>query len=163
MGAESFYVKLLVEPSDEADLSITQFIDKLNEQKIKCIPTKKNEFVIEDFIIMTTHVDRNKISGISFEGCFSWFDECLLVLFKIITIIQKEIFQLKLVSTTAEGSVIQDQEEFSNAVQEKYCEKYNDFLQRYGVKNLRILPREDFYNYYNKQKKKGFLKRYFMK
>lgn len=90
---------------------------------------------------MTIHADENRILEISIEGCFSWFSDCIVEMFRISQIINEKIFQIKVGTSKIEKISIQNKEEFCNAIRKDYYEKYNDFLNRYGITDVKCLPR----------------------
>lgn len=163
MGAESFYVKLSVVQYEEINMSISHFVSKLAELSINCTPMKINEFELESFLIMTIHSNNDKIFGIIFEGCFSWYNDCVLEIYKVSTLIHNQIIQMNVVTNKANEIPFRNQEGFCNAIREAYLEKYNDFMIRYGITNVKCLPREDIYSYIERHKKKSFIKKFFMK
>lgn len=112
---------------------------------------------------MTIHADENRILEISIEGCFSWFSDCIVEMFRISQIINEKIFQIKVGTSKIEKISIQNKEEFCNAIRKDYYEKYNDFLNRYGITDVKCLPREDFYNYFKNYKRKSYFKKLFNK
>ncbi|WP_238649659.1 hypothetical protein [Paenibacillus piscarius] len=159
MGVESFFVKLLVKEQEGNNKSISNLISRLTEWNINCVPRNKHELELEKFLILTIHADENRILEVSIEGCFSWFSDCIVEIYKISEIINEKIFQIK-VGTSRNGEIpIQNKEEFCNAIQKDYYEKYNDFLNRYGITDVKCLPRENFYNYFKKYKQKSLLKK----
>ncbi|MEK5032859.1 hypothetical protein MKY96_15495 [Paenibacillus sp. FSL R7-0302] len=143
--------------------SITNLICRLIELNINCVPRNKNKFELEKFLIMTIHADENRILEISIEGCFSWFSDCIVEMFRISQIINEKIFQIKVGTSKIEKISIQNKEEFCNAIRKDYYEKYNDFLNRYGITDVKCLPREDFYNYFKNYKRKSYFKKLFNK
>ncbi|WP_342562777.1 hypothetical protein NST84_24860 [Paenibacillus sp. FSL R7-0345] len=71
MGAESFYVKLFASDFVETNSSIPYFLSNLADLKIKYKSRGTNEFKLDNFLIMTLHLNNDEISEISIEGCFS--------------------------------------------------------------------------------------------
>lgn len=153
MGAESFYIKLFVSDAEGINNSIPHFLSKLADLKIKCKSRGTNEFELDNSLIMTLHLINDGISEISIEGCFSWFHECVCEVYKISQIIYNQIFHLKLINSNGEKIPFQNQTDFCNAIQETYLEKYNDFMMRFGITNVKCLPRDEFYKYINKRRR----------
>lgn len=150
MGAESFYIKLFVSDAESINNSIPHFLSKLSDLNIKCKSRGTNEFELDNPLIMTIHLNNDEISEISIEGCFSWFEDCVNEIYKISQIIHNRFFHLKLINSNGKEIPFPDQIGFRNAIQETYLEKYNDFRIRFGVTNVKCLPRDEFYKYIKK-------------
>ncbi|WP_270171657.1 hypothetical protein [Paenibacillus sp. SYP-B4298] len=158
MGAESYYVKLGIV---ENEISKDRFLNELTKMNVKYSSNSKNEFVIEDFLIMTIHLNSEKIQELSIEGCFSWFHECSLKIYEIMFIINNHIFSIVLKDHDGRYINILSEDDFLNFINSMYQEKYNAFLERYGTMNVKCLPREQFYSHINGQRKKRFFKNLF--
>lgn len=104
-------------------------------------------------MIMTLRLNNEEIVEISIEGCFSWFDDCVNEIYKIFQIIHNQIFHLKLINSNGKEIPFPNQIGFRTAIQEIYLEKYNDFLVRFGVTNVKCLPRDEFYKYIKKRRR----------
>lgn len=153
MGAESFYIKLFVSDAENTNNYIPHFLSKLADLNIKYKSRGKNEFELDNSLIMTLHLNNDGISEISIEGCFSWFHQCVCEVYKISQIIHNQIFYLKLINSNGKEIPFPDQIGFRTAIQEIYLEKYNDFLMRFGVTNVKCLPRDEFYKYIKKRRR----------
>ncbi|WP_270166692.1 hypothetical protein [Paenibacillus sp. SYP-B4298] len=158
MGAESYYVKLGIV---ENEISKDRFLNELTKMNVKYSSNSKNEFVIEDFLIMTIHLNSEKIQELSIEGCFSWFHECSLKIYEIMLIINNHIFSIVLKDHDGRRVTILSKDDFLIFINSMYQEKYNAFLEHYGTMNVKCLPREQFYSHINGQRKKGFFKNLF--
>ncbi|AIQ49127.1 hypothetical protein R70723_26880 [Paenibacillus sp. FSL R7-0273] len=163
MGAESFYIKLFVSKAEGTNSSLPHFLSKLTDLNIKCRSRGTNEFELNDFLIMTLHLKNDEIAEISIEGCFSWFEDCVLEVYKLSQVIHNQIFCLNLINSNGEDVSFQNQIDFYNAIQEIYLEKYNDFIARFGVSNVKCLPKDEFYRYIKRIKNKSVIKRIFTK
>lgn len=109
MGAESFYIKLFVSNAENTNNSIPYFLSKLADLKIKYKSSGTNEFELDNFLIMTLHLNNDEILEISIEGCFSWFHECMLEVYEVTQIIHNQIFHLKLINSNGKEIPFPDQ------------------------------------------------------
>ncbi|MEK4063791.1 MULTISPECIES: hypothetical protein [unclassified Paenibacillus] len=158
MGAESFYIKLSVVDNG---ISKNEFLNKLNEMKIKYSSNSANEYEVEEFLIMTVHSDFEIIKELSIEGCFSWFHDCSLKIYEISSMINNHIFPILLKDHDGNCLTFSSQEDFLIFINELYQEKYKEFNIRYGSMNVKCLPRERFYNFIKGKSKKSIFRKLF--
>lgn len=158
MGAESFYVKVSVV---DIGISKIEFLSKLSELKVRYSSNSASEYELEEFLIMTVHLDCEMVRGLSIEGCFSWFYDCSIEIYKILSLINNHIFTILLNHHDGSSFSFSSKEGYLVYINELYQEKYKDFNIRYGSMNVKCLPRERFYSYIKGQSKKSIFRKLF--
>lgn len=170
MGMESYYISFLMrnvqrENNEIIDLDtfsyrgisnilITDFINYLCDMGIKCQKNKEFEYFLEDLLILSIQSENDMVLEFSLEGCFSCLDEGLIYCYKVIKIIDQQFTPIRVLFPSKIEVDLSNSSAFINTIKASYLEKYDNFIATYGMLNLKVLPRNHFYEANSKNKKR---------
>lgn len=135
------------------------FIENLKKLSLKI---KKHEdiyesfFIIEDIIVARIFSENDFFQGISFEGCFSWFEESLKLIIDIANKIEKKILNIRYYHPAGINKNVTESFLVYETFKAIYKEKYNAFQETFPEAHFKSLPGNKFFKKYN-------VKKFFMK
>ncbi|MFC5402394.1 hypothetical protein [Cohnella soli] len=147
MGLESFYISVV--PAN--DLDKRQIELKLQNHGYKLKVTSENEYYINDFIILNIFCEHDVIKKISFEGCFSWYRECIKEIYDVNNFINVNLEKLTIIWPEPIEEFLENEHEFFEKVNFYYSSKYNQYVTTFKLINKKLLPRENFYHHIKKK------------
>ena len=152
MGMESFYVRIKFESKKKYFENISSLSEFFSDLDLEV--SKNSDFFVLDEKVILNVFENGTHTEVSFEGCFSWYEECLNYIYSIFTKIKEKDKMVKMVWPKEHLTHKLDRNLFLEEMNILYEEKYKDFISQYGKMNKVILPREYFYSSQNRNTKK---------
>lgn len=154
MGIESYYIKLTGKAIKSSADIMQVFKQKYSVSEYKILSGRlfrrhiidDSRFIIDKKAVVTLNTSQN-ITEITFELCFSNYDNNLFYIFGVAQWISSLFYTIKLKVQSVEYDFRNmTYEEFKTIISESFSDKFYRFKEHYGVVNKDILP-NDFYNW----------------
>ncbi len=153
MGAESFFIHA---KAINAQIDTNKFItllssnDYIVEHNIRYnVPW----YAINGILKLQFSLENASLQGFSLEGCFSWYDESLELIYQIVKLINDKLMPIEIDQPVSmESKKLLDKERFLNTVRGFYEGKYKYFSDLFKGARFKSLPDKDFYNEYKRRK-----------
>lgn len=154
---ESYFVR--IRPVN-GDVGSIRFIGGLVAHGIEVQEYRTDHLVHRSFMMRIVEKDRS-IQEVSFEGCFSWYDEGLKQCFELLQTINNCMVAIW-IFLPDNTPVPMSEDIFVQQVKDFYREKYKIFISRYGEMNVKLPPDKMFYKFIE-TRKIPFLRKLFRK
>jgi len=134
------------------NIRLTDFTEHLKKGLPFSITEYKNRYVINQCLLLVVSDRGGFVTDFSLEGCFSWYDENINLIYEVAQFIHRELIPIKVCFSTKLEFLLEDKADFAKRIKEQFATKYDTFIYHFGYMHIKLLPGEPFYSFREKNR-----------